>query len=72
VTRSGPLRVALIASPSLPVPGSWKERLGSRDEPARECLFVVFFAFSLGPIFWLMTAEIIPLNVRGRGWRSPR
>lgn len=30
-------------------------------------LFVIFFAFSLGPIFWLMAAEIIPLSVRGAG-----
>jgi Sugar (and other) transporter len=28
-------------------------------------LFVEFFAFSLGPIFWLLTAEIIPVNVWG-------
>ena len=30
-------------------------------------LYVIFFAFSLGPIFWLMQAEIFPLSVRGPG-----
>lgn len=29
-------------------------------------LYVACFAFSLGPIFWLMIAEIYPLRLRGR------
>jgi MFS transporter, SP family, galactose:H+ symporter len=29
-------------------------------------LFVSSFAISLGPIFWLLNAEIYPLNVRGK------
>jgi MFS transporter, SP family, galactose:H+ symporter len=29
--------------------------------------YVVFFAFSLGPGFWLIEAEIFPLSVRGPG-----
>ena len=28
--------------------------------------YVAAFAFSLGPVFWLMNAEIYPLHVRGR------
>ena len=28
--------------------------------------YIASFAISLGPIFWLMIAEIYPLNVRGR------
>ena len=30
-------------------------------------LYVAFFAVGLGPIFWLMIAEIYPLQVRGTG-----
>ena len=28
--------------------------------------YVAFFAISLGPIFWLLIAEIFPLNIRGQ------
>lgn len=31
------------------------------------CLYIISFAFSLGPIAWLMIAEIFPLRVRGAG-----
>ena len=30
-------------------------------------LYVAFYAFSLGPMFWLMISEIFPLKVRGAG-----
>ena len=30
------------------------------------CLYVISFAISLGPLFWLIIAEIYPLNVRAR------
>jgi len=30
------------------------------------CVYIACFAFSLGPIFWLLNAEIYPQNVRGR------
>ena len=30
-------------------------------------LYVGFFAVGLGPVFWLLIAEIFPLDVRGRG-----
>jgi SP family galactose:H+ symporter-like MFS transporter len=29
--------------------------------------FVAFFAIGLGPVFWLLIAEIFPLAIRGRG-----
>jgi Sugar (and other) transporter. len=29
--------------------------------------YVAFFAIGLGPVFWLLIAEIFPLAVRGRG-----
>jgi SP family galactose:H+ symporter-like MFS transporter len=29
--------------------------------------YVAFFAISLGPVFWLLIAEIFPLKVRGQG-----
>lgn len=29
--------------------------------------YVIFFAFGLGPCFWLLQAEIFPLSVRGAG-----
>ena len=29
--------------------------------------YVGFFAIGLGPVFWLLIAEIFPLDVRGRG-----
>jgi MFS transporter, SP family, galactose:H+ symporter len=29
--------------------------------------YVAFFAISLGPIFWLLIAEIFPLKIRGQG-----
>ena len=28
--------------------------------------YVAFFAISLGPIFWLLIAEIFPLKIRGQ------
>jgi MFS family permease len=31
------------------------------------CLFIVNFAYSMGPIAWLYPAEIFPLSVRGKG-----
>ena len=30
-------------------------------------VYVIFFAFSLGPIVWIMIAEVFPQNVRGPG-----
>ena len=30
-------------------------------------IYVAFFAIGLGPVFWLLIAEIFPLGVRGRG-----
>ena len=30
------------------------------------CLFFAFFAFSLGPIKWVMMSEIFPTKIRGR------
>jgi MFS transporter, SP family, arabinose:H+ symporter len=30
------------------------------------CLFLAFFAFSLGPIPWVVISEIFPTNIRGR------
>ncbi|GAB0118617.1 sugar porter family MFS transporter [Acidisoma sp. 7E03] len=30
-------------------------------------VYVAFFAIGLGPVFWLMIAEIFPLAIRGRG-----
>ena len=30
-------------------------------------IYVGFFAIGLGPVFWLLIAEIFPLSVRGRG-----
>ncbi|HEY3358380.1 MAG TPA: sugar porter family MFS transporter [Polyangia bacterium] len=41
---------------------------GHRGQLTMACLmvFVACFAISLGPIFWLLIAEIYPLKVRGR------
>jgi SP family arabinose:H+ symporter-like MFS transporter len=30
------------------------------------CFFVAFFAFSMGPIKWVVAAEIFPIKIRGR------
>ncbi|MEM9965289.1 MAG: MFS transporter [Asticcacaulis sp.] len=30
------------------------------------CMFVAFFAFSIGPIKWIVISEIFPTNVRAR------
>ena len=45
-------------------------RLGGRDR--RLMLYVAAFAISLGPIFWLLNAELYPLAVRSKAARSGR
>ena len=31
------------------------------------CLFVAFFSLGIGPINWVVTSEIFPSKIRGRG-----
>ncbi|KAF8187140.1 monosaccharide importer [Pholiota molesta] len=31
------------------------------------CIYIVFFAMSWGPVAWVVTAEVFPLSIRGKG-----
>ncbi|KAF5320855.1 hypothetical protein D9619_000115 [Psilocybe cf. subviscida] len=31
------------------------------------CIYIAFFALSWGPVVWVVTAEIFPLSIRGKG-----
>jgi MFS transporter, SP family, galactose:H+ symporter len=63
---TGGMVVALVALGAAFLGGGTPSTLGAIVAIGSLMVYVAAFAISLGPIFWLMNAEIYPLNVRSK------
>ena len=60
-------RIATRVIPTLTIPTPTDAMIAADDESTPvNCTIVGAFAVSLGPIFWLLNAEIYPLEVRSK------